>query len=92
MICNLDDESEMWKGGRPTNELSERINEVHKLLKNLLDVIPMIPVLLRKQLQVKFPYHTRPSYKIVGYLHNLLLILEYFPNFTNDIMELIFEK
>lgn len=82
----------MWNGGRPTNELSARINEVHILLKNLLDVIPMIPVHLRKQLQVKFPYHKKPSYKIVGYIHNLLLILEYFPNFTNDIMELIFEK
>ncbi|CAO1389656.1 unnamed protein product [Diamesa serratosioi] len=95
-IVNLftpeDDECELWKGGRPTNELSARINEVHKLLKNLLDVIPMIPVLLRKQLQVKFPYHKKPSYKIVGYIHNLLLILDYFPNFTNDIMELIFEN
>lgn len=54
--------------------------------------MPMIPVTLRKQLRVEFPYYKQPNFKIVAYIDNLLKLLEYCPSMTCDVLELIFEN
>lgn len=82
----------MWVNGNPTVELSAKLQLVHNLIRKLIDVMPMIPVTLRKQLRFEFPYYRQPSVKIVAYIDNLIKLLTYFPIMTHDVLELIFEN
>lgn len=72
--------------------MSKKLDLVHALIKKALDVMPMIPVTLRKQIRIEFPYYKQHNVKIVAYIHNLLLLLEYCPNMICDVIELIFEN
>lgn len=65
---------------------------VHNLIKKALDVMPMIPVTLSKQIRSAFPYYRQPSFKIVAYIDNLLKVLTYCPSMIHDVLELIFEN
>lgn len=88
----LDDESDFWKNGNPTDELAQKLQLVHNLLKRSLEVMPMIPVTLRKQIRLEFPYFKQANFKIIAYIDNLLKLLEYCPNMIFDVLELIFEN
>lgn len=52
----------------------------------------MIPVTMRKQIRLEFPYFKHANFKIVGYMHNLLKMLDYCPCMIHDILELILEN
>jgi hypothetical protein len=54
--------------------------------------MPMLPVQMRKQIRMEFPYFKQPSFKIIAYIHNLLSIISYCPSMTHDVLELIFEN
>lgn len=54
--------------------------------------MPMIPVTLRKQIRLWFPYYKQPNFKIVAYIDNLFKILDYCPSMIHDVLELIFEN
>lgn len=82
----------MWIYGSPSPDMSKKLDLVHALIKKALDVMPMIPVTLRKQIRIEFPYYKQHNVKIVAYIHNLLLLLEYCPNMICDVIELIFEN
>lgn len=82
----------MWRNGCPSEEMSAKLKLMHSLIKRAIDVMPMIPVTLRKQIRVEFPYYKQPSYKIVAYIENLLGMLEYCPSMVYDILELILEN
>jgi hypothetical protein len=73
---SLDDDSEHWKSGNPTAELDGKLQLVHNLIQKILDVMPMLPVQMRKQIRIEFPYYKQASFKIVAYIHNLLLLLD----------------
>ena len=87
-----DTDGDLWKSGNPAPELEGKLQLVHKLIKEILDVMPMLPVQMRKQLRSEFPYYKQPNFKIVAYIHNLLAVLEYCPNMMHDVLELIFEN
>jgi RNA polymerase I specific transcription initiation factor RRN3 len=55
-------------------------------------VMPMVPVTMKKQIRIEFPYYKQPNFKIVAYIHNLLKMLDYCPNMMHDVLELIFEN
>lgn len=82
----------MWVNGNPSTEVSAKLQLVHNLIRKSLDVMPMIPVTLRKQLRFEFPYYRQSSFKIVAYIDNLIKLLSYCPPMTHDILELIFEN
>lgn len=88
----LDEESDLWKSGNASIELESKLKLVHKLLKKTLDLMPMLPVTLRKQLRLEFPYYKQSSFKIVAYIDNLFQIINYCPSMTYDIIELVFEN
>jgi RNA polymerase I-specific transcription initiation factor RRN3 len=88
----LEQECEQWKNGKPSDELSSKLELVHSLIKKALDVMPMIPVSLRKQIRLEFPFFKQSNVKIVSYISNLLKILEYCPSMIHDVIELIFEN
>jgi RNA polymerase I specific transcription initiation factor RRN3 len=54
--------------------------------------MPMVPVTLRKQIRFEFPYFKQSNLKIVGYIVNLLKILDYCPSMIQDVLELILEN
>lgn len=89
---NLCDESEHWINGVPSNEMSAKLDMVHDLLKKLIEVIPMIPVTLKKKIRQNFPYFKQLNVKMAAYIHNILRILDYCPVITYDVFELLFEK
>lgn len=72
--------------------MDEKLSLVHKLLKKLIEVIPMIPVSLKKKIRQEFPYFKQSNIKIAAYIHNILQILDYCPVITHDVFELIFEN
>ncbi|CRL04694.1 CLUMA_CG017758, isoform A [Clunio marinus] len=87
-----DDESDFWCNGIPTIEMKMKLNLVHTLIAKILEVMPMIPVTLRKEIRSEFPYFKEQNFKIVGYIHNLFMILEYCPSMTYDIVDLVLEN
>lgn len=82
----------MWINGNPSPELAPKLQLVHQLIEKSLDVMPMIPVTLRKQIRLEFPYYKQPNFKIVAYIHNLLQVLDYCPSMIHDVLELILEN
>lgn len=91
-LFSTDDEGELWVGGNPSQELDAKLQLVHNLIKKTLDVMPMVPVTMKKQIRIEFPYYKQPNFKIVAYIHNLLKMLDYCPNMMHDVLELIFEN
>jgi RNA polymerase I-specific transcription initiation factor RRN3 len=87
-----DDEIELWNNGEPTEELSNKLEMVHSLIKKLIEVFPMIPVALKKNIRKEIPYYRQSSYKVAAYIYSILNILDYCPVITYDVYELIFEK
>lgn len=78
--------------GSPSLEMNSKLAIIHRLLRRLLEVIPMITHPMRRQLKTSFPYYKKPDFVTVGYIHNLLWILDYCPSFKNDILELVIQK
>lgn len=87
-----ENEFDQWCNGVPSAEMEEKLFTVHKLLKKLIEVIPMIPVELKRKIRQGFPYFKQSNIKIAAYTHNILQILNYCPVITHDVFELVFEK
>lgn len=94
LSCFIPDETEAedWKNGEPSETMSEKMEMVHGLLRKLIEVIPMIPVSLKKKIRQEFPYYRQVNIKIAAYIFNILKILDYCPVITYDVFELIFEN
>lgn len=86
------EEIEHWINGVPSKQMSSKLDMVHELLRKLIEVIPMIPVSLKKKIRQNFPYFKQLNMKMAAYIHNILKILDYCPVITYDVFELIFEK
>lgn len=80
------------KSGVLSETAAAKLQLVHSLLRKSIEVMPMIPVTLRKQIRFEFPYFKQPNFKIVGYVDNLFKLLEYCPSMICDVLELIFEN
>lgn len=87
-----DEDMDEWKNGVPSEAAAAKLQLVHNLLKRALEVMPMIPVTLRKQIRFEFPYFQKPTFKIAAYIDNLLKLLDYCPSMICDVLELIFEN
>lgn len=94
LLCFIPTEEEAEKciNGEPSKETAEKLQMVHELLMKLIEVIPMIPVSLKKKIRQEFPYYRQSKVKIAAYIYNILKILDYCPVITYDVFELIFEK
>lgn len=86
-----DEDADLWINGRPNKELEEKLQLVHDLIKKILEVIPMIPVTMRKKIPELFPYGKHESLKLAGYMYNIMSILDYCPSMMHDIFDSVFE-
>jgi hypothetical protein len=88
-----DDEGHLWnKFGEPNEEMTEKLAMLHDLVRKLVEVIPMMSVTFKSNLLPNFPYIKQSSFKIAGFIYNLLKIPDYCPNMMHDIYEIVFEK
>lgn len=88
----LDEDMEELKNRVLSETAAAKLQLVHNLLRKSIEVMPMIPVTLRKQIRFEFPYFKQANFKIVGYIDNLFKLLEYCPSMICDVLELIFEN
>uniref|UniRef100_A0A1A9WET5 RNA polymerase I-specific transcription initiation factor RRN3 n=1 Tax=Glossina brevipalpis TaxID=37001 RepID=A0A1A9WET5_9MUSC len=74
------------------NEKSADLQIIHQLLEKILDAIPMAFEAVLDAIESLFPYSKRPSHIVVGYIENLLMLLDYQPIFTEYIIQLLMQK
>lgn len=82
----------LWKNGVPDESIKFFLKYVHQTLSKILDVIPMANDFAIEVIEKLFPYHTKPSYVIAGYMHNMMWLIDYWPMFREDILHLLFKN
>ncbi|TMW53970.1 hypothetical protein DOY81_001027 [Sarcophaga bullata] len=88
----LNNDAEQWQNEKPNQELEQELEVIHKLLERVLNAIPMAFDATLTAIEAAFPYYKRPTHMVVGYIHNLLLLLGYKSMFTEYVIELIMQK
>ncbi|KAM7352486.1 RNA polymerase I-specific transcription initiation factor RRN3 homolog Tif-IA [Cochliomyia hominivorax] len=84
--------SDKWLLDKPSPEQENELLAIHLLLERILNAIPMAFDATLMAIETLFPYYKRPTYMVVGYVHNLLKLLEYKPIFTDYVIQLIMQK
>lgn len=87
-----ENDSEQWLYNTPNQELQHQLQEVHQLLERIFNAIPMAFDASLNAIELLFPYYKKPTHVVVGYVHNLLQLLEYKPIFSEYLVELIMQK
>nr|XP_018915922.1 PREDICTED: RNA polymerase I-specific transcription initiation factor RRN3 [Bemisia tabaci] len=90
-FCRVDNVSD-WLDGQPSEEEEKEFQNVHKVLKTFIELVPMSPKLLLKCIRKQFPYHNKSRATYVCYFHNILEISEYAPIIRSEILLLIIQK
>lgn len=85
-------EEHLWKNGVPDVQIKFFLNHVHRTLNRIMDVIPMAKDILIDTIERTFPYYTKSSFIVAGYVHNVMWLLEYRPMFREDILMLLFKN
>lgn len=85
------DES-FWKSGVPDERVKFFLNYVHETLSRILDVIPMANDFAIEVIEKMFPYYTKSSFIVAGYMYNMMWLIEYRPLFREDIILLLFKN
>lgn len=83
---------QLWKNGIPTGKIQESLKYIHEVISAMLHVIPMTKTMLLDAVENQFPYFTRPSYEITGYVTNVFWLIEYQPVFKDYLLQLLFKK
>lgn len=81
-----------WKDGVPDERIKFFLNYVHQTLSKILDVIPMANDFAVEVIEKLFPYYTKPSFVIAGYMFNMMWLMDYRPMFREDILQLLFKN
>lgn len=87
-----DNESGQWFNGKPSKELELELQAIHQLLDRILNAIPMAFDATLTAIETLFPYYKRSTHMVVGYVHNLLQLLEYKPIFSEYVVQFIMQK
>lgn len=90
-IPNKTDESS-WKNGVPDERVKLFLNYVHQTLAKILDVIPMANDIAIEVIEKSFPYYTKSSFIIAGYMYSMMWLIEYRSMFREDILLMLFRQ
>lgn len=85
-------DQQLWKRGVPHITINNILVHVHKTLSRILEVIPMALDLVIDIIEQMFPYYTKPTFIVTGYVHNIFWLLEYRSMFREDVVMLLFRK
>lgn len=89
-IPNKLDEA-FWKNGVPDARIKLFLNYAHQTLSKILDVIPMANDIAIEVIEKLFPYYTKSSFIIAGYMYNMMWLIEYRSMFREDILLMLFK-
>ncbi|XP_022920873.1 RNA polymerase I-specific transcription initiation factor RRN3 [Onthophagus taurus] len=81
-----------WICGIPNDSDLQKCVHIHWVLNILIKVVPMSQEVILNAFRSHFPYHKKSTHVHEFYIHNLLLVLEYQPEFRLEILTLIFSK
>lgn len=84
--------SDQWLNDKPSAQVEEELQAIHSLLERILNAIPMSFDATLMAIETLFPYYKRPTFMVVGYVHNLLKLLDYKPMFSEYLIQLIMQK
>lgn len=90
-VPNTNDESK-WQLGVPLAEERAALEYVHETINVLIDVIPMCQEMILKTIDRCYPYYTKASFIIAGYVSNVLWFMEYRSAFQDDLFQLLVKK
>lgn len=65
---------------------------IHKILQNIIKIVPMAPLTLMPLIAECFPYMRKEGHLQACYIYNLLSITKYLPAFRRGILEIIIDK
>lgn len=82
----------LWSKGVPSESVNNTLKYVHATISRIMEVIPMAFDLVIDTIEQIFPYYTKPSFIVAGYVHNVFWLLEYRPMFREDVLMLMFKK
>lgn len=82
----------LWRHGVPDASIVAILQHVHNTLSRIMEVIPMAFDLIIDIIEKIFPYYTKPTFLVSGYVHNMFWLLKYRPIFREDIIMLLFKK
>ncbi|GLV34158.1 Tif-IA [Carabus blaptoides fortunei] len=89
---NPDESEKEWLNGVPSDEDCRTMANVHSVINIILKVIPMSRELLQQCFISQYPYLKRSTHKHEVYLHSLLWVLDYQPEFRLEFFYLIFNR
>lgn len=82
----------LWKNGVPDERIKFFLKYIHQTLSKIMDVIPMANDFIIETIEKMFPYYTKSSFIVAGYVYNVMWLLEYRPLFREDILLLLFKN
>lgn len=80
-----------WKNGVPDERIKILLNYAHETLAKILDVIPLANDFAMEAIEKLFPYYTKATFIIAGYMYNMMWLIEYRPMFREDILLTLFK-
>lgn len=83
---------QLWKHGVPDASITAMLRHVHETLSRIMEVIPMAFDLVIDIIEKLFPYYTKATFIVSGYVHNIFWLLDYRPMFREDVIMLLFKK
>ncbi|XP_013415248.1 RNA polymerase I-specific transcription initiation factor RRN3 [Lingula anatina] len=78
--------------GQKSADLEQMFINIHTLIKNIAQIVPMTPQVLMPLLVECFPYMTKDAFIQECYVENLLRIPTYLPVLRPKILELVVDK
>ncbi|XP_075149438.1 RNA polymerase I-specific transcription initiation factor RRN3 homolog Tif-IA [Haematobia irritans] len=87
-----DNDIGLWVNGTPTADLDDGLQAIHHLLECILNAIPMAFDATLDAIENLFPYYKKATHIVVGYVHNMLKLMEYKPIFAENIIQLLMQN
>lgn len=81
-----------WKNGLPDEHIKFFLNHVHRTLSKILEVIPMANDFAIEVIEKQFPYYTKSTFIVAGFVYNMIWLLDYRPLFREDILLLLLKN
>lgn len=81
-----------WINANPDAEINENLKIIHNLLGKILNILPLTFDIVTEKLEDLFPYYKKPPHVVGGFVHNILWLLEYKPNFMDFVLEMLLKR
>lgn len=81
-----------WIDNQPTGVTYTQLKIIHKLIAKILNAVPMAFEVVAETIEETCPYYKQRSCIVSGFVHNVLWLLKYQPDFLTIIIEMLFKR